>query len=181
MILPVEKHGLKMMSMGFLIPPDQALVWRGPMIHSAINQLISQVAWGDLDYLVVDLPPGTGDAQMSLAQQLPLTGAVVVTTPQGVSVSDTRRGIDAFRKLGVEILGVVENMAGPIFGSGAGEAVAGEMSVNFLGRLPLDAAVSYAGEKGRPLLLDNPEAEVYKAFRDLAGQVAARVSVLTAV
>ena len=104
-LIPVEKHGVKVMSMGFLIPQNQALVWRGPMIHSTINQLISQVDWGELDYLVVDLPPGTGDAQLSLAQQLPLTGAVVVTTPQGVSVSDTRRGIDAFQKLDVPVLG----------------------------------------------------------------------------
>ena len=181
MIVPVEKYGLKMMSMGFLIAPDQALVWRGPMIHSAINQLISQVAWGELDYLIVDLPPGTGDAQMSLAQQLPLTGAVVVTTPQSVSVSDTRRGIDAFRKLDVAILGVVENMAGPIFGSGAGESAAKEMGVNFLGRLPLDAAVASSGESGRPLLAeDGGDSAVRDAFRYTAGQVAAGVSVITA-
>ena len=183
MIVPVERYGLKMMSMGFLIAPDQALVWRGPMIHSAINQLISQVSWGELDYLIVDLPPGTGDAQMSLAQQLPLTGAVVVTTPQNVSVSDTRRGIDAFRKLDVEILGVVENMAGAVFGSGAGEAAAKEMGVRFLGRLPLDAAVASSGERGEPLLAgDSGDSNnaVCDAFRYTAGQVAAGVSVITA-
>ena len=178
-IVPVKKHGIEMISMGFLIPADQALVWRGPMIHSAINQLINQVAWSELDYLVVDLPPGTGDAQMSLAQQLPLTGAVVVTTPQEVSVSDTRRGIDAFRKLNVPILGVVENMAGPIFGSGGGENVAVQMQVPFLGRLPLDGDVSAAGEAGEPLLLRGSDAgEAGKVLSEIAGQVAAGISVL---
>lgn len=181
-IVPVKKHGIEMISMGFLIPPDQALVWRGPMIHSALNQLISQVAWGELDYLVVDLPPGTGDAQMSLAQQLPLTGAVVVTTPQEVSVSDTRRGIDAFRKLEVPVLGVVENMAGPIFGSGGGENVALKMQVPFLGRLPLDVAISSAGEAGEPLLLkDAGDADAAAhALQELAGRIAAGISVLEA-
>ncbi len=181
MIIPVEKHGLKIMSMGFLIPRDQALVWRGPMINGAINQLLTQVAWGELDYLVVDLPPGTGDAQLSLAQQLPITGAVVVTTPQTVSVDDTRRGIDAFRKLDVPILGVVENMTGPVFGSGGGEAVAREMEVGFLGRLPLDTSVSRAGEAGVPFLLDHAEDTVLNAFRKVVGNAASAVSILTAV
>lgn len=177
MLIPVEMHGVKMMSMGFLIPAGQALVWRGPMIHSAINQLISQVAWGELDYLIVDLPPGTGDAQMSLAQQLPLTGAVVVTTPQKASINDTRRGIDAFKKLDVNILGVIENMAGSVFGSGAGEEVAREMEVSFLGRLALNASISASGETGTPFMLGdgNPQRE----FQEIAGQVASRVSVLT--
>ena len=177
-IQPVKVHGIEMISMGFLIPADQALVWRGPMIHSAINQLVTQVAWSELDYLVVDLPPGTGDAQMSLAQQLPLTGAVVVTTPQGVSVSDTRRGIDAFRKLDVEVLGVVENMAGPIFGSGAGEEVAAEMRVPFLGRVPLDAAVAASGEAGKPLILGDDASEPAQAFAEIAGRIASAISIL---
>lgn len=177
-LVPVKKYGIEMISMGFLIPGDQALVWRGPMIHSTINQLVTEVAWGDLDYLVVDLPPGTGDAQMSLAQQLPLTGAVIVTTPQIVSVSDTRRGIDAFRKLEVPILGVVENMAGPIFGSGAGESVAKELEVTFLGRLPLDAAVSHSGEDGKPLLLESGDSEAAAALNEMTGKVAAAISVL---
>jgi ATP-binding protein involved in chromosome partitioning len=150
------------------------------MIHSAINQLVTQVAWSKLDYLVVDLPPGTGDAQMSLAQQLPLTGAVVVTTPQIVSVSDTRRGIDAFRKLEVPILGIVENMAGSVFGSGAGEAVAKEMNIPFLGRLPLDASVSLTGENGRPLLLDDNQSEASVALNEITGKVAQSISVLQA-
>jgi ATP-binding protein involved in chromosome partitioning len=176
-ILPVTMNGIEMISMGFLIPHDQALVWRGPMIHSAINQLVTQVAWSELDYLVVDLPPGTGDAQMSLAQQLPLTGAVVVTTPQIVSVSDTRRGIDAFRKLNVPVLGVVENMAGEIFGSGGGEAVAEEMGVAFLGRLPLDAAISRGGEAGRPILMDEAGGEAAAALREMTGRVASAISI----
>ncbi|MCG8453638.1 MAG: Mrp/NBP35 family ATP-binding protein [Spirochaetales bacterium] len=177
-LLPVEKHGVQMMSMGFLIPAGQALVWRGPMIHNAINQLVTQVAWGELDYLVVDLPPGTGDAQMSLAQQLPLTGAVVVTTPQGVSVSDTLRGIDAFRKLEVPVLGVVENMAGPIFGSGAGEDAAQQMEAPFLGRLPLEAEVAAAGEAGEPLMAQSGDDEARRVFREMAGSLAASVSVI---
>jgi ATP-binding protein involved in chromosome partitioning len=179
-IVPIKKYGIEMISMGFLIPPDQALVWRGPMIHSALNQLVTQVAWSQLDYLVVDLPPGTGDAQMSLAQQLPITGAVVVTTPQKVSVSDTRRGLDAFRKLNVPVLGVVENMSGPVFGSGGGEAVALEMKVPFLGRIPLDVSVSSAGESGKPLLLEGAETEVSRAMKEITGRVAAGISVLQA-
>jgi ATP-binding protein involved in chromosome partitioning len=180
-IVPVKKFGIQMISMGFLIPADQALVWRGPMIHSALNQLINQVAWEELDYLVVDLPPGTGDAQMSLAQQMPLTGAVVVTTPQEVSVSDTRRGIDAFRKLEVPVLGVVENMSGPIFGSGGGENVALMMEVPFLGRLPLDAAVASAGEAGEPLLLKaGSGGEAVGALEAVAGRVAASIAVANA-
>ncbi len=180
-IVPVKKHGIEMISMGFLIPADQALVWRGPMIHGALNQLINEVSWSELDYLVVDLPPGTGDAQMSLAQQLPLTGAVVVTTPQEVSVSDTRRGIDAFRKLEVPILGVVENMAGPIFGSGGGENVALMMQVPFLGRIPLDASLAAAGESGEPLLLkDGEEGDIAASLTALAGKIASAVAVLQA-
>ena len=179
-LVPVKKYGIEMISMGFLIPDDQALVWRGPMIHSTINQLVTEVAWGNLDYLVVDLPPGTGDAQMSLAQQLPLTGAVVVTTPQTVSISDTRRGIDAFRKLDVPILGVVENMTGSIFGSGAGESVAKELDVPFLGRLPLDAVVAQAGEAGQPLLLEYGDSEAAVALNEITGKVAAGISVLQA-
>ncbi len=179
-LVPVKKYGIEMMSMGFLIPADQALVWRGPMIHNSIKQLITDVAWSELDYLVVDLPPGTGDAQMSLAQQLSLTGAVVVTTPQTVSVSDTRRGIDAFRKLEVPILGVVENMSGPVFGSGAGEAVAGELNVPFLGRLPLDATISKAGESGKPLLLEDENSEISATFNEITGKVASAISVLQA-
>lgn len=179
-LLPVEKYGIEIMSMGFLIPPDQALIWRGPMIHNAINQLIGQVTWSDLDYLIVDLPPGTGDAQMSLAQELPLSGAVVVTTPQGVSVSDTRRGVDAFRKLDVDVLGVIENMAGPIFGSGAGEAAASEMGVPFLGRIPLEAAVTTSGETGQPLSAGNAEGEAVSALKLITGKIAAAISVKNA-
>lgn len=178
LLLPIEKHGIKMMSMGFLVPEDQALVWRGPMIHSAINQLLTQVAWGELDYLVVDLPPGTGDAQMSLAQQLPLTGAVIVTTPQSASVSDTRRGVDAFRKLKVPILGLVENMAGEIFGVGAGENVAKEMDISFLGRLPLDASITASGESGEPFMLQKEKNTVLENFQQLAGNIAAAISIL---
>ncbi len=180
-IVPVKKFGIEMMSMGFLVPPDQALIWRGPMINSALNQLIFEVGWSNLDYFIVDLPPGTGDAQMSMAQLLPLTGAVVVTTPQEVSVSDTRRGIDAFRKLEVPVLGVIENMSGSVFGTGGGENAALEMQVPFLGRIPLDASVAAAGQNGLPLVLqEDNNSDVYKAFEELVGKIAAAVSVQTA-
>ena len=181
---PVRKYGIEMMSMGFLIPENQALVWRGPMINSALKQLMTQVEWSELDYLVVDLPPGTGDAQMSLAHQIPVTGAVVVTTPQMVSLNDSRRGIDAFRRLDVPVLGVVENMSGDIFGTGGGEEVAREAGLNFLGRLPLDSLVALAAERGEPVMSRNSEgkeSEVTRIFGEIAGRVASAISVLQAV
>ncbi len=135
-MVPAVAFGVQVMSMGFLIGAEEALVWRGPMIHGALRQLLTEVAWGELDYLVVDLPPGTGDAQLSVAQLVPLTAGVVVTTPQLLSVSDARRGVAAFQKLGVPVLGIVENMSGEIFGTGGGERAAAELEVPFLGRVP---------------------------------------------
>ena len=146
-MVPAMAYGVKVMSMGFLIGPEEALVWRGPMIHSALKQLLTEVAWGELDYLVVDLPPGTGDAQLSVAQLVPLTGGVVVTTPQLLSVSDARRGVTAFQKFNVPVLGIVENMTGDVFGQGGGERAAAEMGVPFLGRIPMDPLIARLGEK----------------------------------
>ena len=176
-LVPALAHGVRLMSMGFLIGEEEPLVWRGPMIHGALRQLLSDVAWGELDYLVVDLPPGTGDAQLSVAQLVPLTGGVVVTTPQQLSVSDARRGVGAFQKLGVPVLGIVENMSGDIFGSGGGERAAAEMRVPFLGRIPLDPRISRMGDEGTPpvtIMKDFPAAD---AFRRLAQTIAAGISV----
>jgi ATP-binding protein involved in chromosome partitioning len=176
-MVPALAYGVKVMSMGFLVGPEEALVWRGPMIHSALRQLLTEVAWGELDYLVVDLPPGTGDAQLSVAQLVPLTGGVVVTTPQLLSVSDARRGVTAFQKLNVPVLGIVENMSGDVFGQGGGERAANEMGVPFLGRIAMDPLIARLGDEGRPpVVLDGafPPAE---AFRLIARAVAAGISV----
>jgi ATP-binding protein involved in chromosome partitioning len=182
-MVPAFAHGVKVMSMGFLVGQEEALVWRGPMIHSALRQLLTEVVWGELDYLVVDLPPGTGDAQLSIAQLVPLTAGVVVTTPQLLSVSDARRGVTAFQKLGVPVLGIVENMSGEIFGSGGGERAAREMGIPFLGRIPLDPRVSRLGDEGRPVtgvadIPGEPPFASRAAFRDLSRGIAAALSVL---
>jgi ATP-binding protein involved in chromosome partitioning len=176
-LVPALAHGVKVMSMGFLVGAEEALVWRGPMIHSALRQLLTEVVWGELDYLVIDLPPGTGDAQLSVAQLVPLTGGVVVTTPQLLSVSDARRGVTAFQKLNVPVLGIVENMSGEIFGSGGGERAAADMKVPFLGRIPLDPRVSRLGDEGRPVVTVGESLVSLQAFRDLARSVAAAISV----
>jgi ATP-binding protein involved in chromosome partitioning len=147
------------------------------MIHGALRQLFTEVQWGELDYLVVDLPPGTGDAQLSVAQLVPLTGGIVVTTPQLLSVSDARRGVSAFQKLGVPVLGIVENMSGDIFGRGGGERAAAEMGVPFLGSIPLEARVSQLGDEGRPVVIVDEPLQSARAFRELSRSVAAAVSV----
>ena len=176
-LVPAQAHGVRLMSMGFLIGDQEPLVWRGPMIHGALRQLLSDVAWGSLDYLVVDLPPGTGDAQLSVAQLVPLTGGVVVTTPQQLSVSDARRGVGAFQKLNVPVLGIVENMSGDIFGSGGGERAAAEMNVPFLGRIPLDPRISRMGDEGTPPVTVTKDFPAADAFRRLAQAIAAGISV----
>jgi ATP-binding protein involved in chromosome partitioning len=176
-LVPAEAHGVKLMSMGFLIGKEEALVWRGPMIHGALRQLLTEVDWGELDYLVIDLPPGTGDAQLSIAQLVPLTGGLVVTTPQLLSVSDARRGITAFQKLGVPVLGIVENMSGDVFGRGGGERAAIEMKVPYLGTIPLDSRVSAMGDRGTPPVCVVDHFEPAEAFRRLARGVAAGISV----
>ncbi len=178
-MIPAENYGVKFISMAFLVKPDQPLIWRGPMLHSAIRQLLTDVNWGELDYLIVDLPPGTGDAQLTLAQVLPLSGALVITQPMQVAASDAVRGLKTFEKLEVPIIGVIENMSGDFFGTGAGEQLAKEYQTTYLGSIPLEAEVRKGGDSGRPIVVAHPESEAAKAIRRIARDVAARVSVLT--
>lgn len=175
-LVPAQSHGVKCMSMGFLMPPDKALIWRGPMLHKAIQQLFTDVRWGELDYLIVDLPPGTGDAQLSLAQTAPLSGGVIVTMPQEVSLADARRGAAAFVQLDVPILGVIENMSGEIFGSGGGEKAAQELNVPFLGRVTLDPNVRIGGDAGQPVVVSHPQSAAADSLRRLARLIALRLN-----
>ena len=177
-LTPFERYGVEVISMGFLMPEGEAVVWRGPMLHKAIQQLFTDVNWGSLDYLIVDLPPGTGDAQLSLAQSVPLTGGIIVTGPQAVSVSDALRGANAFERLEVPIIGVVENMSGDIFGAGGGMDAAKKLRVDFLARIPLDSQVRIGGDQGEPIVVMAPESPTAKAFRDFARVVAAKISVM---
>ncbi len=185
-LIPAESHGVQMMSIGFLVKPEQPLIWRGPMLHSAIRQFLTDVAWDELDYLVIDLPPGTGDAQLSLAQSLPLSGGLIVTLPQQVSLDDARRGLEMFRQLNVPILGVIENMSYlelpdgtrmDIFGTGGGERLAQESGVPFIGAIPMDSAVRESGDNGLPVILSKPDSPVAQALKTIAEDVAAKVSV----
>ncbi len=185
-LIPAERYGVKIMSIGFLVRPGQPLIWRGPMLHSAIRQFLSDVNWGELDYLIIDLPPGTGDAQLSLAQSIPLSGSVIVTLPQLVSQEDARRGLEMFRELNVPILGVVENMSYlempdgsrvDIFGSGGGEELAKAAGVPFIGSIPIDPSVRVGGDKGEPVVVTQPDSAAAKALRNIAELVAARISV----
>lgn len=178
-LVPPVAYGVEVMSMGFLIPPGEAVIWRGPMLHSAIRQLFTDVDWGTLDYIVVDLPPGTGDAQLTLAQSVPLVGGIIVSTPQQVALSDATRGLAAFRKLEVPVLGIVENMAGEVFGVGGGEESARQLGVPFLGRVFLDPAIRTGGDAGQPIVAIDPSSPQSEAFRQLAQAVAARISVLS--
>lgn len=185
---PVRAHGLSLMSIGYLVPPGQSVVWRGPLVHKAIQQFLTDVDWGELDYLVIDLPPGTGDAQLSLTQTIPLTGSVLVTTPQEISLIDVRRGAAMFEKVGVPLLGIVENMSGfacphcgevsEIFDRGGGERVAKELDVPFLGAVPIDPSVRAGGDEGTPSVLTHPDAPSTKAFLEVARYLAGRVSQL---
>jgi len=178
--LPLERHGLKLMSMGFLVPPTQAVIWRGPMVHRAVSQFLSDIDWGPLDYLVIDLPPGTGDAQLTLTQTAPLSGAVIVTTPQDVSLIDARKGLEMFRQVRVPVLGIIENMSYfvgedgrryEIFRHGGGKKLADEAGVPFLGEIPIDPRVAECGDSGVPIVARYPDAPVSKAYLDLAGVV----------
>lgn len=177
-LVPLEAYGVKVMSMGFLMPEREALVWRGPMLHKAIQQLLEDVSWGELDYLIADMPPGTGDVQLSLAQNVPLTGGIIVTSPQALSVSDAQRGATAFAHLDVPIIGVIENMSGEVFGTGGGQIVADGMGVEFLGSIELDPHVRIGGDAGRPIVVAEPDSETARAFRMLARKIAARISVM---
>ncbi len=177
-MLPLEAYGVKIMSTGFLTSPDKPMILRGPMLHSAIRQLFTDVNWGNLDYMIVDLPPGTGDAPLSLAQSFPLTGVVIVTQPQDVAVADALRSAAMFETLNVPVLGIVENMAGEFFGEGGGERLAQERGLPFLGRIPLEAAVRQGGDLGRPIVVTDPESPAGRAFYQLAQAIAARISVV---
>ncbi len=185
-LIPAEAHGLKMISMGLLVKPGQPLIWRGPMLNSAIRQFLGDVEWGELDYLIVDLPPGTGDAALSLAQALPLSGAVVVTLPQLVSLEDASRGLNMFKQLEVPILGVVENMSYlelpdgtrmDLFGSGGGESLAEATQTPFLGKVPIDQNVRIGGDSGNPIVVSYPDSVVAKALTDISQKLAMKVSV----
>ena len=176
-LIPAEAYGVKLMSMGFLVKPGQPLIWRGPMLNSAIRQFLSDVEWGELDYLIIDLPPGTGDVPLSLAQTLPLSGVVIVTLPQAVSLEDASRALEMFRTLEVPILGIIENMRGEFFGSGGGEDLARVAKVPFLGAVPMEQSVRIGGDTGEPVVASRPDSEAAKALKSIAEQVAARVSV----
>lgn len=185
-IIPVESHGVKLISIGFFVNEGEPIVWRGPMIHSAIQQFLRDVNWGALDYLVFDMPPGTGDAQLSLSQVIPLSGAVVVTTPQDVALLDVRKAIAMFRRMNVPLLGIVENMSyflcphcegkTAIFGEGGGRKLAEEMAVPLLGEIPLDPETRRGGDEGLPIVVRKPDSLQAEAFRKLAAAVTARLS-----
>lgn len=181
-ILPVVAHGLKMMSIGLLIDPDQPAIWRGPMVTQALTQLLTETEWGELDYLVLDLPPGTGDLQLTLAQKVPVAGAVVVTTPQQLATADARKGLKMFEKVSVPVLGVVENMSthvcthcgheDALFGSGGGEALARECGTQLLARLPLEAAIGLESDQGRPTVVSAPGSARAQGLEQMARKVA---------
>ncbi|HSB12661.1 MAG TPA: iron-sulfur cluster carrier protein ApbC [Blastocatellia bacterium] len=187
-LLPHQKYGVKVMSLGFLNRGDRPVVWRGPMLHTAVRQFLYDVEWGDLDYLIVDMPPGTGDAQLSLAQLVPVQGAVLVTTPQEVAMADVRKAFNMFEQVHVPVLGIVENMSyfvcdkcsarHDIFGSGGGEALANRLHSNLLGRIPLAISVREGGDKGVPIVVGEPDSPQALAFKAIADRVAIQVSVL---
>jgi ATP-binding protein involved in chromosome partitioning len=182
-MVPKQAHGLKVMSMGFLVPEDTAMIWRGPMVMSAIQQLLREVDWGELDFLIVDMPPGTGDAQLTLAQTVPLAGAVIVSTPQDLALIDAARGVTMFNKVSVPVLGIVENMSTficpncqhetPIFGHGGARAEADRLGVRFLGEIPLDMAIRVTSDEGRPIVIDQPDGPHAAAYRAVAEGVIA--------
>ena len=185
---PAFNYGVKMVSMGFLIDPDQPVIWRGPMLNGIIRQFLYQVNWGELDYLVVDMPPGTGDAQLTMAQAVPMAGAIIVTTPQTVSLQDARRGLKMFEQLGVNVLGIVENMSyfippdAPersydLFGSGGGEKTSKELQVPLLGCIPLEIALREGGDHGVPIVMSAPESASAQALTAIAQNIAGKVSV----
>ena len=189
-LIPFENHGVKVISLGFLVEPGKAVIWRGPMLHGVIRQFLTSVEWGELDYLVVDLPPGTGDAPLSLVQTVPLSGSVIVTTPQAVALSDVRRSIAMFNEVRVPILGIIENMAGldcphchkriDLFGGQGGKVLSEEYGVPLLGQVPFDPSVGQSGDRGIPISIAQPDSPQAKAFKSAAEWVAARVSVINA-
>jgi ATP-binding protein involved in chromosome partitioning len=187
-MIPPEAFGIKVISMGMLVPPDQPIIWRGPMLHGIVQQFFREVAWDDVDYLIVDLPPGTGDVALSLSQSVPVAGAVLVTTPQTVSLADTRRAVKMYEKLSVPPMGLIENMShficpscrteSDIFGKGGGEALAREMGVPFFGHIPIYEPIRVGGDTGVPILVGEPASPAAEAFRRAAEQLAAQLAVL---
>lgn len=186
---PLMAYNVKIMSIGFLIDPDQPVIWRGPMAAGALKQFLSDVDWGELDYLIFDMPPGTGDIQLTLTQTLPLTGAVIVTTPQDIALEDARKGLRMFERVQVPVLGIIENMSyfvAPdtgarydIFATGGGQRAAGEMNVPFLGEIPLTIPTRVGGDEGKPVVAGAPESDQARTIRDIARQMAAQVSIVT--
>ena len=187
MFIPPESHGVKVMSMGFLIQGDQPVIWRGPMLHNILSQFCTRVDWGKLDYLILDLPPGTGDVQLSLAQMIPLTGTVIVTTPQEIALQDVRKALNMWEKVKVPVLGVVENMSSflgddgkeyKIFGEGGGELLAKKFNTKLLVQVPLVIQVRVGGDEGKPIVVKDPASEPAKRMRELARKVAQEVAIL---
>jgi ATP-binding protein involved in chromosome partitioning len=178
---PMENYGIKCMSMGFIVPDDTPMIWRGPMVMSAIEQMLRDVEWGDLDVMVVDLPPGTGDAQLTMAQRVPLTGAVIVSTPQDVALSDARKGLNMFRKVDVPVLGLIENMSyfacphcgerTEIFSHGGAKREAVRLGADFLGEIPLDVAIRETSDEGKPIVASDPDSPLSKIYREIADKV----------
>jgi ATP-binding protein involved in chromosome partitioning len=186
---PLERYGLKLMSMGFWVKPEQAMIWRGPMVHKYLTVFLTQIPWGELDYLVIDLPPGTGDAQLTLTQTAPLSGAVIVTTPQDVSLIDARKGLEMFNQVRVPVLGIVENMSFfvgadgkryEIFRHGGGQKLAQEAKVPFLGEIPIDPRVAECGDAGDPIVHKDPDSPIAKTYLNLAQDVVQQVIQQTA-
>ncbi|MGH8600563.1 MAG: iron-sulfur cluster carrier protein ApbC, partial [Burkholderiales bacterium] len=185
-IEPMERHGVQAMSIGFLVDTETPMVWRGPMVTQALEQLLRETRWRDIDYLVVDLPPGTGDIQLTLAQRVPVTGAVIVTTPQDIALADARKGLKMFEKVGIPILGIVENMsvhicsqcghAERIFGEGGGERMGHDYDVDFLGALPLDINIREQADSGRPTVVADPDGRVAQIYKEIARKVAIKVA-----
>ncbi|QXP85303.1 iron-sulfur cluster carrier protein ApbC [Methylococcus sp. ANG] len=185
-IHPIVAHGLQSMSIGYLIDEDTPMIWRGPMVVGALQQLLNDTLWDDLDYLVVDLPPGTGDIQLSLAQQIPVSGAVIVTTPQDIALLDAQKGLKMFEKVGIPVLGIIENMsvhvcsrcghAEPIFGEGGGEKMAQKYGIELLGQLPLDRGIRENADGGRPTVVASPDGEPARMYRSIARKIAARLA-----
>ena len=183
---PLENYGVQVMSIGFLVNQDEAMIWRGPMATQALEQLLRQTNWKDLDYLIVDLPPGTGDIQLTLSQRVPMTGAVIVTTPQDIALLDARKGIKMFEKVGVPILGIVENMAvhictncghvEHIFGEGGGKKMAADYAMDYLGALPLDIRIRLQADSGKPTVVADPDGEVAGIYKAVARQVAIKIA-----
>jgi ATP-binding protein involved in chromosome partitioning len=183
---PLENHGVQVSSVGFMIDPDEPMVWRGPMVTQALQQLLEQTNWRDLDYLIVDMPPGTGDIQLTLAQRVPVTGAVIVTTPQDIALLDAKKGLKMFEKVSIPILGVIENMsthicsncghAEHIFGAGGGEKMCAEYGVDFLGALPLTVAIREQTDSGTPTVVADPDGAAAHIYKEIARKVAVKVA-----